>query len=647
MPTWATTWAKLIPGFITKLQAELSMLPNSVSQEIWEEAHNPECNPEIVWDAVVRVGAELCPDECDFLAHRRPYTRTALARYLDLPEEDIHPDDVPVIAMCGSGGGLRALVAGAASYLSAREAGLFDCITYTAGVSGSCWLQALYFSSVGGQSHRQIIRHLKDRLDVHLADPIKALPMLTSAPTNKFLLTGLVEKFIGVPEADLGIVDMYGILLAARLFVPKGELAADLEDLKLSNQARYLSKGENPLPIYTAVRHEIPPDEEDTAAAKEKAKREAWFQWFEFTPYEFFTEELPAGIPTWAMGRPFTSGLPIPRPNGLAAPETRLPLLLAIWGSAFCATLSHYYKEIRPLLATIPALDGLISERDAALRKLHPIDPASLPNFAHALSPSVLPPTSAPGALLTSPMLSLMDAGMSNNLPIYPLLRPDRNVDVLIAFDASADVRADNWLAEVDGYAQRRGVVGWPIGAGWPPANTSVQQSVKEMTDAEADSVADARGKIADAASKDTQPGLGYCSIWVGSKTSATAKGTDAPAAPAPPVSEDYELQAPGAGLCVIYFPLVANPRVEGVDPGKSAFLSTWNMVYTPEQIEGVVALARANFDEGHERTKRAVRAVYERKKAERLGREREEWEMGRIEMGRRALKAHQDQFRW
>lgn len=46
------------------------------------------------------------------------YTARALAKYLEIPEADVDPRDVPTIAVCGSGGGLRALVAGAASYLS-------------------------------------------------------------------------------------------------------------------------------------------------------------------------------------------------------------------------------------------------------------------------------------------------------------------------------------------------------------------------------------------------------------------------------------------------------------------------------------------------------------------------------------------------
>lgn len=278
-------WLKMLPLYVSKLQNELSMAPGTLAEEIWREANDPECNPETMWDANVRVSENLCEEEKNFLAKRKHHTTRALSEYLDIPVDKIHPDDVPVIAMCGSGGGLRALVAGSGSYIASREAGLFNCITYTAGVSGSCWLQTLYFSSMGKQDHSKVIAHLKARLGVHLAYPPAAFDLVNSAPTNKFLLTGLVEKLKGMPDADFGIVDIYGLLLAGRLLVPKADLGVDINDLKISTQQEYIGDGQNPLPIYSAVRHEIPPEEStDVASEKNVAKKQekqAWFQWFE------------------------------------------------------------------------------------------------------------------------------------------------------------------------------------------------------------------------------------------------------------------------------------------------------------------------------------------------------------------------------
>jgi cytosolic phospholipase A2 len=242
-------WAKVLPDYIGKLQRELSMAPGSLADEIWQEAHDPYINPEIEYSATVRVSQELCDEEKEFLRKRKKVTTTALAKYLGIPKEDVHPEDVPTIAMVGSGGGLRALVAGTGSMLATGEAGLFDCVTYTAGVSGSCWLQALYHSSLGGRRLDKIVDHLKGRIGVHIAYPPVALKALNQAPTNKFLLSGFVEKLKGDPHSDFGLVDVYGLLLAARLLVPKGEIGVNERDLKISNQRDYVKNGDHPLPI--------------------------------------------------------------------------------------------------------------------------------------------------------------------------------------------------------------------------------------------------------------------------------------------------------------------------------------------------------------------------------------------------------------
>lgn len=281
-------WAKLMPDYISKLQRELSMAPGSLADEIWQEAHDPYLNPEIEKSAAVRVSGELCDEEKDYLVRRRKITTIALAKYLGLPEEEVHPDDVPCIAMVGSGGGLRALVACTGSFLATTEAGLFDCITYTAGVSGSCWLQALYHSSLGGRRLDKLVDHLKARIGTHIASPIVALCLLNSAPTNKFLLRGFVEKLKSDPKAEFGLVDVYGVLLAARLMVPKGELGVNDDDLKISNQRTNLRHGETPLPIYCAVRHEIPKIEESSQEKIKQTPSEGTKQKAKVTSYHHF-----------------------------------------------------------------------------------------------------------------------------------------------------------------------------------------------------------------------------------------------------------------------------------------------------------------------------------------------------------------------
>lgn len=669
-------WSRLIPGYVRKLQRELSMAPGSLADEIWQEAKDPYTNPEIQYSARVRVSNDLCDEEKEFLARRKKVAQMALAKYLGLEEKDVHPDDVPTIAVCGSGGGLRALVAGTGSLLATTEDGLFDCVTYTSGVSGSCWMQALYYSTLSDRNFHNVLEHLKTRLGVHIAYPPTAFSSVLSAPTNKYLLSGIVEKLKGDQSAAFGLVDIYGLLLGARLLVPKGELGVNEKDFKLSNQREYIKYGQNPLPIYTAVRHEIPPLDAITEATgtpseaeKQIAKKEAWFQWYEITPYEMFCEEFSAGIPTWAMGRKFKDGVDVPTEHGFHLPEVRMPFLLGMFGSAFCATLSHYYREIRPLVQNLggfSAVDEMIWGHNDDLSKVHPIDPATLPNFAYGMGDK-LPPT-APQSIIGSEYMQLMDAGMSNNIPIYPLLRPGRDVEVVIAFDASADIKTENWLSVAEGYARQRGIKGWPVGIGWPKTSDPVLKTEQELDSAQAATVSEAEDKLTDAKIDQTvrrmeaagpgdtgpaagpgntgneayeqPPGakkpsskyhqgdeaageLGYCTVWVG--TTQERNTSDAPP-PSKAVDDttNWQLSEPDAGITVIYCPFLTNDKVAGVDPATSPYMSTWNFVYTPEQVDKVVELARANYAEGREQIRATVRAVYERKKRIRREKEKE-----------------------
>jgi cytosolic phospholipase A2 len=108
--------------------------------------------------------------------------------------------------------------------------------------------------------------------------------------------------------------------------------------------------------------------------------------------------------------------------------------------------------------------------------------------------------------------------------------------------------------------------------------------------------------------------GLGHCNIWVGTALERTA--TDASPPAALPLSED--LPSIDNGIMLIYLPLLPNPALPGVDPATTDFLSTWNFAYTPEQVDQVVWLAEHNFAVGKERIRRAVGAMWRRKKMER-----------------------------
>ncbi|KAF8453976.1 acyl transferase/acyl hydrolase/lysophospholipase [Terfezia claveryi] len=636
-------WTLVLPSYFQKLRAELSMLPGSLSYELWQESFSPYLNPELQWEARVRLSPSLCDEEQTFINHRRKFTTKALANYLNILEEEINEQDVPVIAMSCSGGGVRAMVSAAGSFWAAKAAGLFDCTTYNAGVSGSCWMQALYLSTISDASFPRLVDHLRERLRVHFAFPPTALSLLDSAPTNKYLLRGVVER-AKRGYTSFGLVDVYGVLLAARLLVPANELGVNDDDLKLSNQRRYLESGQNPLPIYTCVRHEIP-GLQDKGNETERLK-------VAITPYEFYCEDLEAGIPTWSLGRRFENGVNVDR----EVPELKLPLLLGIFGSAFCATLNHYYDEIRPFLVGLgwglQTVDDLITQRRSSLKVVHAFEPACIPNYVKGMGDQ-LPPT-CPKSLHDSEIIQLMDAGMSNNLACYPLLRKGRNVDILIAFDSSAELQTNNWIGNAEGYAKQKKITGWPVAIGWPRETDTHPED--QLGNAQRMSEENAKDGKATRAIQNMQhksedqrnsAGLGHCTVWVGTKQEKIIEELPPPSKA---VEEDWELMRPDAGITVIYFPLIPNEKVPDVDPETSSYLSTWNFEWTPKQVDDTIALAKANFGEGKDKVRRTVKAVYERKKKLRLEREQQIREAQESELERVCKEEearHRNNERW
>jgi len=149
---------------------------------------------------------------------------------------------------------------------------------------------------------------------------------------------------------------------------------------------------------------------------------------------------------------------------------------------------------------------------------------------------------------------------MSNNLACYPLLRPGRNIDILIAFDSSAEIQTANWIGYAEGYAKQRKIQGWPVAIGWP--NGDNKQSRQEFEDAQAHSAKEAQQKLEEAQREASEVenekplsqrkeeqkkknALGYCTVWVGSKGERDS-GDEPP--PSKAVEDDWELMKPNAG---------------------------------------------------------------------------------------------------
>lgn len=207
----------------------------------------------------------------------------------------------------------------------------------------------------------------------------------------------------------------------------------------MSQQDETIKNGNWPFPIYTS----ISPNGES-------------YEWFEFTPYEIGSSYLNAYIPTWSFGRKFENG----KSTGLNiansteyAPEKPLGFFLGIFGSAYDVDLKDIVRimdlenkivqELKPIPASV--IKDLLNIADKNQDRFIPTE---IPNFTYSLPNS---------PIKNQENLIFVDAGIDFNLPFPPLLRPERQIDVIFAFDASSPVNSDA-LQGAQEYAKKNGL---------------------------------------------------------------------------------------------------------------------------------------------------------------------------------------------
>ncbi|KAI0777421.1 FabD/lysophospholipase-like protein [Trametes elegans] len=646
---------------LSALMLELGLGPGSLYDEIVNARPDLAVHPECDWDADVRLGQDLCIAERAFLGERKRRMKASFADLMGVPESEVDERDLPIVAIAGSGGGYRAMLNTLGSLTAAKTLGVLDCVTYTAGVSGSCWALGILYSGVAGSIDPfDAAQHAKERIRVSYLD-METLDALSTPPTNRVRLTlrsGILRKAAGA-SGTASLVDLYGTLLSSRLYIPTDVTRLDPRHLSLHFYRRNLDNGALPLPILSAIQHVTPPEkaeairevtdekalsvdrerEESLEDEQQRLERNIRWLWYEFTPYEVGCDEIGAWIPSWSLGRRFMNGKNIER-----KPELSFTILAGIFGSAFCASLKHYFREIEPVLQLLPVqlynwLEEIVTENEGDLGLIHPVLPDQLPNFLKGLDGQLR--FGSPPNITEPETLGFMVNAAELNIPYYPFLR--RNVDCIIALDASADSQ-DLWFSRAEELAAKHGLNTWPKGATFPARVHPGDERAGETSRVppfEASSPDTANMKLAQtqesALAKQTdkqgsteqrdmpdnaktlskpKPQLSSCEVWIGSSKAAEETAS----ARLDDLDEAALMQRDG--IAVVYIPLVPNERaVPSFDPFS---ISTWRREVTPDESQRLLDVAEANFSESREKIVRLLRAVWLRKKA---ARERRQWE--------------------
>lgn len=598
-----------------KIMGGMTALETRVKKEI----SDPKIFPEVQRIAEVRRGLELCPEELAWLEKRKLHVRDSFAKYLDIDPQEVHPDDVPVVAFGGSGGGFRAMIGCLGYCEEMKQSGLWDCLSYVSGVSGSCWSLAAYYT-FGHANVQTVVQHCKKRFSPYHPLSGDAIRTVLSAPGGARVTLGpLIQK--SKSGLDTVAMDLYSVFTTGWIFLqvdpathPGGHANKEVAGYqrswyRWSSAREYLDSGAEPLPILTAIRHERPwkewVDEEhpfkepDHAEGDHKDADNAWFQWFEMTPYEIGCDEIEAWVPTWGFGRPFNEGK-----STMQLPEQSLALLLGLCTSAPAGPLTSYLstisRNIPPgfLGSSIHSMARSIThfwgkKGTEEFENHHPLHACNEHNYMFHYTP-VKEGEGRPPGMENSPRIHLIDSGMDNNCPTYVLLHPKREADVIINMDASSDVQKDTFPERVDQIGSRRGLK-------FTKRNPDLKPSSEDPKDP-------ARFK-----------GL-YAQLYDGipaprPETVVDSYGKTVTNPPAPIVEREVGM---------VYMPLLPNEAaVQDFDPSTAKFSGSYNLVWTPEQVEMLVKVCKANFEEGEGTIKGAMKEAWERKRRAREDRER------------------------
>jgi phospholipase A2 len=339
---------------------------------------------------------------------------------------------------------------------------------------------------------------------------------------------------------------------------------------KWSDACKHLQQAQEPLPILTAIRHERPwrdwadkehPFKEPGHEEKEHQEaNDAWFQWFEISPFEVGCDELEAHVPTWGFGRPFNEGK-----STMQLPEQSLAIMLGLCVSAPAGPLTSYIATVQRNLPTgfignainniAHGINKLWGKQGAEeFRQHHLLEAINEHNFLYHLTP-VPKDQTRPDGIENSPRIHLIDSGMDNNCPTYVLLHPEREVDVIINMDASSDVQKDSFQQRVDQIGSRRGL--------------KFDKRVDVKAGPEGDS--------------DRFRGM-YAQIYDSHMIPRPAKVTDSygKTVTNPPAATSRK------ECTMVYMPLLPNEKaVAGFDPSTAKFSGSYNLVWTPEQVRG------------------------------------------------------------
>jgi cytosolic phospholipase A2 len=418
----------------------LTTLKNATNQPIQNariEFLKPfDQHPYIQTQASVKTG-QISDEEKNFIEKRKNKIQQDLKSITG-------SDKLLNIGLCISGGGYRAMASSLGLLKGLQEKGILDCIQYISTLSGSTW--GVGFLTSSGKSIDEFKKEIKDNIknnpktpNLHNINNINfdvQLPLPTQEQAQS-ITHNLVLKFLF--DQPLSSIDIWGASTANNLI--------KTQKYRLSEQQ---NKTDLPMPIYTAV--------------------SSLSEWFEFNPYDVRNLSNNKYIPSWAFGRKFVKGQSETEETSDGKrfpPESPLSFLLGICTSAFSVSVQEVIRFMEKNdmnLGPIPkvVLDFLIT-KDKKVLEISGKKALSSETYDFSQDSD------------TTKLVTLADAGIDFGLPFPPLLQKERDIDLIIVFDTSENIKRAPSLRGAINYANN--------------SNNTQIQNLPDVTDEQLNSI--------------------------------------------------------------------------------------------------------------------------------------------------------------
>ncbi|XP_056098628.1 cytosolic phospholipase A2 gamma [Rhinichthys klamathensis goyatoka] len=199
----------------------------------------------------VRIESSLNKNEEEFVARRRNSVLQSLKKLQIKCMVCVFQNEVPNIALLGSGGGQRAMVGLLGSLVQLQKtSSLLDCVLYLSGVSGSTWCMASLYQEPDWSTKLEAV---KDKILQRLSGPGVSW---TDA------LAKLKKYYYG--KDFFSMTDIWAVMVVTAY-------VKEIDEHTLTEQWSQQSK--DPLPIYTVI-------------DKQGKQLNEGDPWFEITPHE-------------------------------------------------------------------------------------------------------------------------------------------------------------------------------------------------------------------------------------------------------------------------------------------------------------------------------------------------------------------------